>query len=277
MLDLVGTRTEPAVTEHTWKDVVLYALSIGAQNDELPFLYERVKGGLKVFPSYGVLSMMFFVMDLLEKLDATRILHGEQRIRFYRPIPPEGKLHTVGEIPSVYDKGEGKAAIICIRCETTLEGGEPLFTNEARIFYRGGGGFGGDPGPKVEPLAPPEGIDPDFRMSYSVPENQAALYRLTGDVNPLHIDPEFAKKGGLDRPILHGLCSFGYAARAILYGTCGGDVSRFKEFKVRFSDVVYPGETLVTEGWKDKDDFYLIQVRTDRGIVMSQAYAVIEE
>ncbi|MEW6439831.1 MAG: MaoC/PaaZ C-terminal domain-containing protein [bacterium] len=276
MKEWIGYKTKPFVSTYGWKDAALYALSIGAQTDELPFLYENTRGGMKVFPSFCVLSMNTLLMDLLAKLDLPRILHGEQLIRLHRPIPPEGRLRTVGEIPNVYDKGQGKPALICLRTDTALEGGEPLFTNEAVIFYRGAGGFGGEPGPKAEPLDPPRGVEPDFRISYALPENQAALYRLTGDVNPLHIDPEFAKKGGLDRPILHGLCSFGYATRAILYGACGGDAARFKELKVRFSGMVYPGETLTTEGWKDRDGRYLIQVRTERAVVMSQAYATVE-
>ncbi len=120
-------------------------------------------------------------------------------------------------------------------------------------FHVGAGGFGGDPGPKAVSLNPPEGVAPDFLVSYPIPENQAALYRLSGDLNPLHLDPEFARRGGFDRPILHGLCTYGYATRAILHGLCGGDVTRFKEFKARFSGAVYPGETLLTEGWRESD------------------------
>ena len=140
----------------------------------------------------------------------------------------------------------------------------------------GEGGFGGDPGPKAEILEPPKGTRPDFTVSYLIPENQAALYRLNGDFNPLHIDPDFAKRGGFPRPILHGLCTYGHAVRAILYKTCDGDVRRFKEFKTRLSGVVYPGDSLVTEGWRSQEGRYLIQSRTDRGIVLSHAYARVE-
>jgi len=118
-------------------------------------------------------------------------------------------------------------------------------------------------------------VEPEFCVSYAIPENQAALYRLNGDLNPLHIDPDFAKRGGFDRPILHGLCTFGYATRAILYSLCDGDVARFKEIRARFSGVVYPGETLITEGWREHNGRYLIRARTERGVVLNQAYAVV--
>jgi acyl dehydratase len=156
------------------------------------------------------------------------------------------------------------------------EKGDPLAETESGIFYVGEGGFGGDPGPKAEAFEPPKGTQPDFTVSYLIPENQAALYRLSGDLNPLHVDPDFAKRGGFPRPILHGLCTYGHVVRAILYKACDGDVGRFKEFKARLSGVVYPGDSLVTEGWRGKGNRYLIQSRTDRGVVLSHAYARVE-
>jgi len=277
MLDLsiVGKKFEPTVCEYTWKDAVLYALGIGAQSDELPFIYEYAPGGLKVFPGYGIILAGKSYMDILAamKVDFSRFIHGEQLLRLHRPILPEGRTLTVGEVASIYDKG--KAAVITLRMKTTTDEGEPICDNESVIFYRDAGGFGGDPGPKVEPLVIPEGVKPDFHVSYAIPENQAALFRLNGDLNPLHIDPDFSKRGGFDRPILHGLCTFGYTTRAILYSLCDGDVVRFKEIKTRLSGVVYPGESLITEGWKDQDGKYLIQARTGQGVVLNQAYAVV--
>jgi len=277
MLDLsiAGRKFEPTVFEYTWKDVVLYALGIGAQADELPFVYENSPAGLKVFPSYGVILSGNSYRDILAamKVDLSRFIHGEHRVRLHRPIPSQGKTLTVGEVTSIYDKG--KAALITFRMETTTDEGEPLCDDEAVIYYRGAGGFGGDPGPKTDPVVLPEGVEPEFCVSYAIPENQAALYRLNGDLNPLHIDPDFSKRGGFDRPILHGLCTFGYATRAILYRLCNGDVARFKEIKARFSGVVYPGEALITEGWREHNGRYLIQARTERGVVLNQAYAVV--
>jgi acyl dehydratase len=276
-LDLIGKKYGPVSFEYTWKDVVLYALSIGAQTEELPFIYENAKGGLRVFPSFSVvmgidLLIEEFLKDL--KADLSRFIHGEQAMRLYRPIPPEGKVLIEGRITNIYDKTKG--ALIVWQKKVMTEGSNLLAETESSIFYTGEGGFGGDPGPKPETLEPPKGTEPDFSVSYFIPESQAALYRLNGDFNPLHIDPHFAKMGGFPRPILHGLCTYGHAVRAILHKVCDGEVERFKEFKARLSGVVYPGDSLVTEGWKDKGGRYLIQSRTDRGIVLSHAYARVE-
>jgi acyl dehydratase len=184
-------------------------------------------------------------------------------------------LVTVAHISNIYDKG--RAAIIIILIEARTEEGEPVFDNEAVLYYIGGGGFGGDRGPKREVLRPREGADPDFRVAYSIPENQAALYRLSGDLNPLHIDPELAKKVRFDKPILHGLCAFGYATRAILHSVCDADVSRFKEFRTRFVAPVYPGETLNVEGWKHEGGRFIMQARTARAKVLTNGCAVVGE
>ncbi len=275
-LRLVGKKYGPISFEYTWKDVVLYALSIGAQAEELPYVYENVKDGLRVFPSFSVVMGMDLLIDLFKdlKVDLSRFIHGEQAIKLYRPIPPEGKTLVEGEITSIYDKVKG--ALIVWRKKVMTQGGNPLAETESGIFYVGEGSYGGDPGPKTEAPEPPIGTEPDFTVSHFIPENQAAFYRLNGDFNPLHVDPDFARKGGFPRPILHGLCTYGHAVRAILYKACDGDVARFKEFKARLSGVVYPGDTLVTEGWVDQGGRYLIRSRTDRGVVLSHAYARVE-
>ena len=275
-LNLIGKKYGPISFKYTWKDVVLYALGIGAQADELPFIYEHAKGGLKVFPSFSVVMGIPLFIELITemKADLSRFIHGEQAIKLYRPIPPEGKTLVEGGITNIYDKGKG--ALFVWRMKVMTEVGELLAEAEMGIFYVGEGGFGGDPGPKTEALEPPEGGNPDFSVSHLIPGNQAALYRLSGDINPLHVDPDFAKMGGFSRPILHGLCTYGHAVRAILYRVCDGDVQRLKEFKARLSGVVYPGDILVTEGWRDREGRYLIQSRTDRGVVLSHAYAKVE-
>lgn len=274
-LDWNKVSREPQEYEftYTWRDVVLYALGIGAQADELPFLYERSPGGLKVFPSFAAKASGKLILDLGRQLEGFRFLHGEQGVRLHRPIPPEGKIRIKSRVADVYDKK--KAAVIRFLTEARTAEGAPLFDVEHIAFHVGTGGFGGDPGPKAVPLNPPEGVAPDFRVAYPIPENQAALYRLSGDLNPLHLDPEFARLGGFDRPILHGLCTYGYATRAILYGLCGGDVTHFREFRVRFSGSVYPGETLTTEGWRESDGRYRIQARTEHAVVLSNGCAVV--
>ena len=276
-LDVVGKKYGPLSFEYTWKEAVLYALGIGAQAEELPFVYENVKGGLKVFPSFSIVMGSPLWKQLfrdMKNVDLSRFIHGEQGIKLYRPIPPEGKTLVEGGITNIYDKGKG--AVFIWRMKVMAETGDLLAETESGIFYVGEGGFGGDPGPKAEALEPPKGTKPDFAVSYFIPRNQAALYRLCGDTNPLHLDPDFAKRGGFSQPILHGLCTYGHAVRAILYSTCHGEVERFKEFKGRLSGVVYPGDTLIIEGWKDKGGRYFIQCRTDRGVVLSHAYARVE-
>jgi acyl dehydratase len=160
--------------------------------------------------------------------------------------------------------------------ETRDDNGRLLFENRVVIVDRSAGNFGGDRGPQTERFDPPEGADPDFHLAYATSPDQAALYRLNGDKNPLHIDPEFAKLGGLERPILHGLCTYGFAGRAILHGLCGSDPARFKSLAVRFMGPVFPGDTLITEGWKKDNGAYIIQTKTQDGrVVLGNAVAEV--
>ena len=272
-LSVIGTRTEPVVFEYTWKDVVLYNIGVGASEKDLAFVYENAPGGLKVLPSFCVVPAMRAFPRLGNDMEWSLMLHGEQVIRLSQPLAPQGKIIQVGEVLNIYDKGKG--AVYRVRIKGRTEEDKELYEAEWSIFYVGAGGFGGDPGPKAEKIVPTEGVEPDFSISEKVADNQAVIYRLSGDYNPLHLDPEAAKKGGFDRPILHGLCTYGFATRAIVNELLDGDVARLKEFSARFSDSVYPGDTLTTEGWKS-DDGYIIQARTDRSIVLSNAQAVIK-
>jgi len=269
---VVGKKNPEKIYKYTNKDVILYALGIGAQTSELQFIYEGVSGGLKVFPSFATIPRRV-AFPKLGNIIYPKFIHGEELIRLHKLIPSQGEIICFSEVTSIYDKG--KAAVINITFTSLSKDRSPLFEVESSFFYLGAGGFGGERGPKTKKITPPEGIPPDFRVTYKTTENQAALYRLSGDLNPLHIDPDLARLGGQEKPILHGLCTYGFATRAILYSVCEGDVSRFKEFKVRFTNVVYPGETLTTEGWKDNEG-YLIQVKTERAVVLSNAYVIID-
>jgi len=273
-LNVIGQSRE-SVFEYNWKDAVLYALGIGAQTSELPFLYERTQGGVKVFPSYAVIAADGAApFDKLGNVEWAKLIHGEQYIKLYRPFPPQGKITRKGTITNIYDKG--KNAIIHSVRQGFDEKGEHIFDAKWVHVLLDAGGFGGESGPKTQSLKPPEGVKPDFSISYKTTENQAAIYRLNGDLNPLHLDPSYAKLSGrFKEPILHGLCTYGFAARAVLYGACEGDVNRFKEFSARFSSPVYPGETITTEGWK-VDDRYIIQANTGENIVISNGYAIVE-
>ena len=272
-LSVIGTRTEPIVFEYSWKDIVLYNIGVGAGEKDLALVYENAPGGLKVLPSFCVVPAMKAFPHLGENLEWSRMLHGEQVIRLSQPLAPQGRIIQVGEVLNIYDKGKG--AVYRIRIKGRAEDGRDLYEAEWSIFYVGAGGFGGDPGPRAEKILPPEGIEPEFRIAERVAANQAIIYRLSGDYNPLHLDPQAAKRGGFDRPILHGLCTYGYATRAIVNELLDGDVARLKEFRARFSDVVYPGDTLTTEGWKFGEG-YIIQARTARSIVLSNARVLIE-
>jgi len=274
-LDLIGKRTEPIPFKYNADKVILYALGIGAGVEELDFVYEK---NLKVFPTFAVIPCLPPIISLMggAGLNLPTVLHGEQRIVLHGPIPASGTILSSGIWSSVYDKGD-KGAILNLDIETRDDKGRLLFENRVVIVDRIAGNFGGDRGPKTERFNPPEGTDPDFRVEYVTSPDQAALYRLNGDKNPLHIDPEFAKLGGLDRPILHGLCTYGFAGRAILHSLCGSNPARFKSFAVRFMGPVFPGDTLITEGWKKGNGAYIIHTKTRDGrVVLGNAVAEVD-
>ncbi len=275
-LDIIGKKYEGKPRTYTPDDVILYALSIGAGVDELDFIYEK---NLKVFPSFvsiaGDLSILFTMQDDVGAHLPT-VLHGEQKMIFHKPVPISGTMYTTGVINSVYDKGD-KGAILNFIFNAKDENGQLICESHIIIFDRSAGNFGGDRGPKTEKFEPPEGIEPDFAVEYVTSPNQAALYRLTGDKNPLHIDPDFAKKGGFERPILHGMCTYGFATRAIVHSVCQSDPSRLKSFATRFMNVVFPGEILIIEGWKTDKGDYIIRTSTQDGrVVLGNAIAEVE-
>jgi len=262
-LDVVGKTMTPTTFEYTDRDVILYALGVGAGTDELQYVYEQ---GLKVIPTFGVAPAFPALMGLntLITFNPMMLLHGEQRIVVNKPFPPKGKVTTTGKIKNIWDKGSG--AVVVIDAETADEKGDVICINTFGVFLRGEGGFGGERGPSGPRNVPPERA-PDAVVEMQTLPQQAAIYRLSGDRNPLHIDPNFAKMAGFDRPILHGLCSFGHVARAVIQKFCGGDPDRLKELEVRFSGPVFPGETLITEMWRESDTRIILQAKTKRGEV----------
>ncbi|MGH7804427.1 MAG: MaoC/PaaZ C-terminal domain-containing protein, partial [Candidatus Binatia bacterium] len=223
------------------------------------------EGNLKVLPSFGVVPV-FGALGSLAGIPGVEsnfalVLHGEQDIEIHRPIPTSAEVENETRLAGIYDKG--KAALIVLEVATKLKGGEPLFTNRFSIFARGEGGFGGEAGPKPSNEAPSRAPDASFE-SPTTP-NQALLYRLSGDKNPLHADPDFAKMGGFDKPILHGLCTFGVACKAIVDGLLDGDVKKVARYQVRFAGVVYPGETVVTNAWKENGKILISATTKERG------------
>ncbi len=274
-LDIIGKELGPATFTYTKDHVMLYALGIGAGAHDLDFVYEK---NLKVFPTFAVIPFMPVLLNVFVPkagLNILKVLHGEHQIVLHRPIPPSGTVYTTTICDSIYDKGD-KGAMVNVRFETRNAAGEILFENRAVIIDRGAGNFGGERGPRTEPVNPPQNQAPDFTVSETIPVNQAALYRLSGDKNPLHIDPAFAGQGGFDRPILHGLCTLGYAGRAITSSVCDQDPGRLASFALRFMNVVYPGDALTTEGWKVDKGRYIIRTTNQEGqTVLGNAVAEI--
>ncbi len=252
--DAVGTKGEPS--EHAWtsKDCLLYALGVGAGSedplDELAFTTENTGDHpQQVLPTMAVVLATggFNAMGRIGSFNPAMLVHGEQAIELHGPIPTEGRVSTVGEITAIWDKGKG--AVIETRSESTdAATGEPRFTTVSSAFVRGEGGWGGDRGPSGPRHVAPE-REPDHVVTYATRPDQALLYRLSGDRNPLHSDPAFAAMGGFPRPILHGLCTYGFTGRALLHSLCGGDPARFGSMEGRFSSPVFPGEALTVRIW----------------------------
>ncbi|HEY6173744.1 MAG TPA: SDR family NAD(P)-dependent oxidoreductase, partial [Kofleriaceae bacterium] len=246
------------------RDVALYALGVGAAKDptderDLQLVYELSGRGMKVLPSFGVIPAISMVFSQAKQgitapglsYGLDRVLHGEQYTELKRPLPTKAKLVTRGTVKSIYDKGKG--AVVNTDFVTYDENGDELIRNEMATFVRGAGGWGGERGPSAELNVPPERA-PDKVVEDHTSENQALLYRLSGDWNPLHADPSFAKAFGFARPILHGLCFFGFATRHVAQAFAPeGNPDFVKSIKVRFASSVLPGQTLVTEMWKETD------------------------
>jgi acyl dehydratase len=239
-----------------WQDVALYNFSIGLGQDpmdkaQLPFLDERK---LVAMPSMAVVLGYpgFWVQKPDTGVDWVKVVHGEQSLTLHKPLPTSGEVIGTSRVTRIIDRGAGKGAIIYSeRVVKDAATGEKLATLAMSTFARGDGGFDGDPGPAPKPHPEPERT-PDFAVELPTRPEQALVYRLNGDFNPLHMDPDVAAKAGFKQPILHGLASFGVVCHALMRGLCGYDVTRFGSMDARFSSPVYPGETLRTEIWKEE-------------------------
>jgi acyl dehydratase len=274
-----GARLADGQSSYTKDQVILYHLGLGAgvpatDPKELEYTYEK---SLKVLPSFAVIPA-FGSMGGIGNIPGMQfnfamLLHGEQEVILHRPLPVEAKLKTSAHIPEIYDKG--KAALVILEAAAADEAtGQPLFTNRFSLFIRGEGGFGGDSGPKVGNAAPERA--PDGVVERKTLPQQALIYRLSGDKNPLHADPEFAKLGGFDRPIIHGLCSYGIACKAIVDDVLGGDVKPVKRYQARFAGVAFPGETYRIKYWKEGAKRILLEAESVERNAKIISNAVIE-
>ena len=246
--DAVGTTSEPFHTSWTSKDALLYAVGIGAGADELAFTTENTSGvDQQVFPTFPVvIPGGGGAMRSIGSFNPAMLVHGEQRVTLHKPIPPDGSATVTSKIVGIYDKG--KAAVVATETDAIDPSGEPLYTTYMSAFIRGEGGWGGDRGPSGPRNVPPE-READHRVTYQTSPDQAFVYRLSGDRNPLHTDPAFAALGGFERPILHGLCSYGFTGRALLHSLAGSDPARFHHIEGRFSSPVLPGDALTISAW----------------------------
>ena len=266
-LDAIGKKIGPFTKEYTWKDAVLYALGVGAGFSDLDYCYEK---DLKVIPSFGITTLY----DLMPQLAATSnvnlagVLHGEQELIFHNPIPPAGTLTTSGAITHYYDKGREKGALVVAEFETFHSSGDKLFTSIVTVFSRLDGGFGGENAPAKEVEFPER--DPDFVVEGKPTEDQPLIYRLSGDVFQLHVDQDFAEMAGFEKPIMHGLCTHGYACRALIDSFVPGEPEKVRRLECRFKRPLYPGMLIKTVIWQTDEGkalWKVINVETQEVVI----------
>jgi acyl dehydratase len=280
-LDLatIGFTTSPYKLAYDWRNLATYALGVGARRDELPFLYEGTEGGMKVLPSFGVVPAHGPVVEVLARTggNMAMIVHGAQTVRSFGAIPDRGTLETVGICKNIYDMK--KFAQVIIETRTSLDG-QPAYETTWSIIYRGEGGFGGERPPADDAPSAPKDRPGDWEFEQATSPEQALLYRISGDQNPLHADPVFAERVGFTQgPILHGLCTFGYLARAVVKHACGGEPTRLKTLSAQFRKPVWPGDTFQIQGFALGDGRVALTTRVKERdeAVLGSAYAVISQ
>lgn len=267
-LDAVGRTDEPWERSWTADEALLYAVAVGAGQDdpltELAWSTENTAGvEQQALPTFGIVLAQFGgPARRIGDFDPAMLVHAEQAIEVHRPLPVSGTMSLRRTVTDIFDKGS--AALVVLRTDATdLASGEPLLSATSSVFIRGEGGFGGERGPSSKAQAP-EG-EPDTVLRCRTSVNQALLYRLTGDRNPLHSDPGFAARGGFDRPILHGLCTYGIVGRLLTGAFCAGDASRVTAMSGRFTKPVFPGEEIVVSAWVDGSADGTVRFRADNG------------
>jgi acyl dehydratase len=250
--EAVGQSAPPTTFSYDWKALATYAVGIGAKKDELDYLYEG--RGPKVYPTFAVVPAFPSMMAAigLTKGDVTTVVHGSQSVRVKKPIGPKGTLTSTGRVAGIFDMK--KLANVHLVVDTCDEAGDIVYESDWNILFRGPVAPGSPPPPKSEAPSVPRERPADVRIVEATTPEQALLYRLSGDPNPLHADPAFAAEVGFPQgPILHGLCTYGHAARAVINGLLGGDASRLTRFDCQFRKPVWPGDVLITDIWKLDD------------------------
>ncbi|SDK91667.1 MaoC family dehydratase [Nonomuraea jiangxiensis] len=265
---LIGVENPPHERTWTAKDTMLYALGVGAGLSELEFTTEK---GQRVLPTFAVLAAQAPGRRLGD-FDPARLVHAEQSFELHRELPAAGGVRTTTKVTGIYDKGSGALVVTEARA-VDLDTGEPVISGRSSLFIRGEGGFGGDRGPRDDWAAPDRA--PDHKVTYPTLPEQALIYRLSGDYNPLHSDPEFAARAGFDRPILHGLCTYGVTGRALLHAVAGSDPGRFRAMSGRFSSPVFPGESLTVSIWVDGAEVLFRTAKDDGTVVIDRGRATI--
>jgi acyl dehydratase len=267
---LVGVASDPV--ERTWRadDVILYALGVGAgapdPTAELAFTTENTAGvELRALPTFAVLAAPARTGRRLGDFDPAKLVHAEQAFELHAPLPADGRVQVLSTVTRIADKGSG-ALVSTENTATDAETGKLLVTTRSGVFIRGEGGFGRSGGASEEWALPDRA--PDEQVRYATRPEQALLYRLSGDRNPLHSDPAFAARGGFARPILHGLCTYGFTGRALLHAVCGSDPDRFDAMSGRFTKPVLPGQELVVSIWGDEPGTAIFRTTTDDGTVV---------
>jgi acyl dehydratase len=267
----VGVKAGPTKRSWTSAEALLYALGVGAGVDELSFTTENSNDlPQQVLPTFGILiNTSGQALRSVGSYDVGTLVHGGQSITLYRSLPASGSIEVSEEVTSIQDKGPGKHGIIEVTATGRDAGsGEVVIKCASTAVLRGQGGFGGSPGAPTPPVTLPD-RDADVVSRYETLPTQALIYRLSGDRNPLHSDPWFAtQRGGFTTPILHGLCTYGFAGRSLLHGLCGGDPDQFGSMSARFSSPVYPGEPLTTSIWRDGGTAQFRTVAGDEGRVV---------
>ena len=286
--DALGATSDPIERSWGYRDSLLYALRVGAgatdpTGFELEFITENSTATpQRVLPTFATMIGQGALRADLGDIDMTKLVHGDQAIVLHAEIPPSGTVACTSTLAGIYDKGSG--ALVVLQSESVdAATGRPAFTTRTGLFIREAGGFGGPRGPEDDDAAalasqpvPPR--PPDDVVRYPTRRDQALLYRLNGDANPLHSDPAFAKRAGFDRPILHGLCTYGFTGRALLHALCGSDPARFASMRARFSRPTMPGDELSVSMWDVGADLagaYRFRTETQSGDVVIDAGLVV--